>query len=463
MKFNYKFVLNGGTYRQAVFEGKDHLIFPVIMQKAAVLEGMNGIPIYYSADELRKYPAAWNNQPVPVYHPTDVLDNPISANSPEVMEERVIGRLFNTIFDEAIEGLKSEIWIDIEKADKVDKDLLPMLKANEKVDVSTGLVGDYIEEPGEFDGKKYDGYMVNIIPDHLALLPGGKGACSWEDGCGVRANSKKYKPQAYYHVTNEAGMKEIEDQLVKLLRKEVGNNQWVYIEDLWRDKAVYFVESNTVGNFSNGHFEIGYKTDKKGNVALNGNPKEVRRKITYVSVNQKKRKEKNMACQEKVKAVLKRFGIKDSDGEFLNEANDEQLDILATHSIEVVKDKVVEKEVVKMPEFKTLEEVLEVIPEDFKTVVNQGITAINEKKGEMVKKILAVEGCQFTEDQLNEKSMEDLEMLGSLVKEPTNNQQHQQDPDFSASGGHGITIAHAGKDGEEEGLSMGKPFDKEEK
>lgn len=31
----------------------------------------------------------------------------------------------------------------------------------------------------------------NLNPDHLALLPGGTGACSWEDGCGVRANERK--------------------------------------------------------------------------------------------------------------------------------------------------------------------------------------------------------------------------------------------------------------------------------
>jgi hypothetical protein len=44
-----------------------------------------------------------------------------------------------------------------------------------------------------FNGVKYEGIARNLRPDHLAILPDDKGACSLEDGCGVNNTSKNWK------------------------------------------------------------------------------------------------------------------------------------------------------------------------------------------------------------------------------------------------------------------------------
>jgi len=41
---------------------------------------------------------------------------------------------------------------------------------------------------GVWNEEEYHSIVRNYRPDHLALLPGAIGACSWEDGCGIRAN-----------------------------------------------------------------------------------------------------------------------------------------------------------------------------------------------------------------------------------------------------------------------------------
>ena len=63
--------------------------------------------------------------------------------------------------------------------------LLTRLKAQQKVEVSTGF--GFMEGPketGTYEGKEYKRKLALAIPDHLALLEGIEGACSVKDGCG---------------------------------------------------------------------------------------------------------------------------------------------------------------------------------------------------------------------------------------------------------------------------------------
>jgi len=49
---------------------------------------------------------------------------------------------------------------------------------------------------------QYNEAAKNLRPDHLALLPGGTGACSWDASCGIRANSNN----------EEGGTNEMKDE-----------------------------------------------------------------------------------------------------------------------------------------------------------------------------------------------------------------------------------------------------------
>jgi len=169
-----------GKTRREVFEGREFLVAPVVALVPGVLNGFLN-----PADEVAKYVDAWNDAPVPIGHPTRGGVN-VSARSLDVLAHNVIGRFQNVTFEE--NRLKGELWLEIEKAERVGDvavAVLAALEAGEPVEVSTAYFADQELVSGEWNGKPYQGINRNIRPDHLALLPGAKGACSWQDGCGA--------------------------------------------------------------------------------------------------------------------------------------------------------------------------------------------------------------------------------------------------------------------------------------
>lgn len=171
--------------RREVFEGREHLVVPVVM----IVEGVLNNALVAS-EEFGRYPESWNGRPVPVLHP-EREGTPVSANQPDVIERNTIGQLFNTFVDNG--KLKSEAWIDTDKARRLGHGaLLEALEAGEVIEVSTGYFSDSEGRAGTFNGQEYREIHRNIRPDHLALLPGEEGACSVADGCGTRVNHKGF-------------------------------------------------------------------------------------------------------------------------------------------------------------------------------------------------------------------------------------------------------------------------------
>ncbi len=123
---------------------------------------------YYSADLLRRTANRWNNIPVTLGHPADA-HGPISIMD---APDEAIGRLENARFERG--ALRADIVVP--NADSRRAGLLQRIS-----EVSTGMFPD-----------PPNGYEVeDLEPDHLAaLLPGERGACSWEDGCGVRVHAE---------------------------------------------------------------------------------------------------------------------------------------------------------------------------------------------------------------------------------------------------------------------------------
>jgi 2'-5' RNA ligase len=170
-----------GQVRRETLDGREYLVAPVVALVAGVVNGELA-PL----DELARHPGAWNGRPVPLAHPLDAQGLPISANSPEIEAQVVVGRLWN--FELEGDRLQGEIWLDIEKAQRLGGDAvlaLELIERGEGIEVSTGYWRDLEEKAGRFNGKRYVGIQHNIVPDHLALLLHQIGACSWKDGCGV--------------------------------------------------------------------------------------------------------------------------------------------------------------------------------------------------------------------------------------------------------------------------------------
>ena len=177
-------------YRYENWQGQRHIVAPVVLLTAGVHHGSAG-RILYTQEELSRMPYTWNGTPVPVLHPTDNQGSPLSCNEPEVLEQQNVGRVFKVNWEPNNQRLKGEIWVDINKAKEVCQrlsvpDVVDMIERNQPVEVSTGLMPEQSGDPGTFGNQQYDASAHNIHADHLALLPGGRGACAWEDGCGVR-------------------------------------------------------------------------------------------------------------------------------------------------------------------------------------------------------------------------------------------------------------------------------------
>ena len=164
-------------------EGRPHYVVPTVLITVGVHIGSRGA-LYYPKAELAKTARLWNSKPVVVYHPG--MESGGFADNPAVFNKQKIGVLFNSRFDGT--RLRADAWIDKERVGRVDRRVLEAIESQRVGEVSTGLVTDVDESHGTFNGRSYVATVTSMHPDHLAILPDQKGACSVEDGAGFIHN-----------------------------------------------------------------------------------------------------------------------------------------------------------------------------------------------------------------------------------------------------------------------------------
>lgn len=162
------------------WRGEAYLIVPVIMAKLGVV--MNGATI---PDE-EFFAPSWNGVPVTFGHPADDNGDFLSANSPEVLDRWQVGYIFGTEYRGG--DLKADAYVNIERAEMLREGSIEALETGElKIDVSTGYFCEHDNAQNDITIHR------DIKPDHLAILFDIEGACSFEDGCGIRANQQRGK------------------------------------------------------------------------------------------------------------------------------------------------------------------------------------------------------------------------------------------------------------------------------
>ena len=170
--------------RNETLDGREYIVAPVVMMKTGVHHGSAG-PIFHDIAELGAIPESWNGIPVTIGHPQDG-DRNISANSPD-QHEKSVGKIFNTHVDG--DKLRAEAWLDVQKLTATSPEALEYITQKKQLDVSVGVFTEDLVMAGTYGDEKYEAVARAYRPDHLALLPGEQGACSWQDGCGIRANA----------------------------------------------------------------------------------------------------------------------------------------------------------------------------------------------------------------------------------------------------------------------------------
>lgn len=271
------FIINLASYTLQLkkFEGKDHIVVPVIMLTEGVHNGSDG-PVFYPAEEISKFPASWNGVPVPLYHP-EAAGFPISANSPEVLEAHSMGRVFSAQAIENGKKLKADLWLDVAKIQSLDPALLTKINSKQTVEVSTGLFFEADMTEGEWNGEKYSAIARNFRPDHLAILPTGKGACSVADGCGIRANTKVVVDKPV-NTNNKSGGKKVDrKQRIEFLTANgysFDEEAWEAIPDGVLEMMAAQVEKSVSANTALTSLQAEVETLKANAAKLPGSPEE---------------------------------------------------------------------------------------------------------------------------------------------------------------------------------------------
>ena len=349
-----------------VHQDKPCYVVPVVMMVEGVHNGSHG-PLLHKIDELGKIPAAWNGIPVVIDHPEDADGTPISANAPDVIDSRSVGKIYNTNVDGS--KLRAEAWLDEDKLNEIAPEILQDILNNKLIEVSVGVFSEEQEEEGTWNGEEYKAVAYNYRPDHLAILTEYVGACSCADGCGLRNN----KQNEMIHVEIEgklggkdlvlalnrqglatrlignsadAGYKEKMDAVYSALRLIDGEDSYSYLEEMYDSYLIYSKSSKGATKM--------YKQDysyESGKLDLTGNPVEVHRKVEYVtnnlSINQKEvnmSKECAPCIKEKVDHLIANSQGRwtEDDRGFLQTLSEAQLDKMKPIETEKVVEKKIE-------------------------------------------------------------------------------------------------------------------------
>ena len=182
-----------GPARRETLNGRKYLVAPITSIVPGVLNGSQGA-LYYPDDEVARDPLAWNGMPLVFWHPKDAEGNHVSARSPAIQNKFGAGFLYESVFNGK---LQHEGWFDEELTLARDKafgtNVYHRLEVGEPIEMSTGLFTDNEPAPkgSHHNGVPYSYIARNYRPDHIAVLPDQKGACSNRDGCGINVNEEK--------------------------------------------------------------------------------------------------------------------------------------------------------------------------------------------------------------------------------------------------------------------------------
>jgi len=188
-----------------------------------VLNGSKG-PLYYPKEEVARNVDAWNGMPLTCDHPTDDSTGlNVSARDPGTLERHGLGHVYRVRINNQTGSLQGQAWFD-EKLVKAQDEilikngrptiLLRLLKG-EPIELSTGLFTRNVPAANgrgvSPNGREYVAIARDYKPDHLAILPDSKGACSLRDGCGVHINNTKKKPSVKLSMSSQKACRILKD------------------------------------------------------------------------------------------------------------------------------------------------------------------------------------------------------------------------------------------------------------
>ena len=136
-----KFQANAAGVRFAALNGEEHMVIPTVAVMEIVLNG-----VYLPAKEILRFHKSWNGVPVPVGHPVGPRGYPVSAKTPDQIDQ-VAGYFFNVTVDRADRHkLRGEIWLNMLRVQALGGDVeraYSQLRAGQSCDASSAFFADF--------------------------------------------------------------------------------------------------------------------------------------------------------------------------------------------------------------------------------------------------------------------------------------------------------------------------------
>lgn len=436
-------------------DDNEYLVAPVVALVEGVHHGSGG-EVFYPAEEIGKFIAAWNGRPVTLGHPKISDSIPVSANDPVIIEEYLIGRFYNAEFKDG--KLKGEVWFDVKKTNILAPEILQAIRDGKRIEVSTGLWTDGDGKSGEWNGEKYNETVYNFRPDHLAIIIDGEGACNWIDGCGIRDNSSGENMDIIRNLKrlgykiNEISHSKIWREIQSMLDGDSGSltkSGYKFVRDIFDNYYIFEMSENGTPMRL---FKQFYSINKDDKVVLDGEPIEVVEKIEFLALDNKGGISMKNDLK-KVQALVdnEKLPFTDADIKWLEEMDSERFDNLYTlneckcseqevKALEEANKKIdeltqantsmneqlkkkgekldINAAVQKVVKEMSFEELLANAKPGFREAIEDGMKTNAEKRENLVKAIIANESNKFTEEQLKAMKTDILENIASFIKVP---------------------------------------------
>jgi hypothetical protein len=307
----------------------------------------------------------------------------------------------------------------------------------------------------------------------LALLPGGRGACSWEDGCGVRANQEGKNVMT----TNENKTSKLKDfwnnfkeffttetshedkrQALQTMVDALDNSNWFhYVKAVYDD---FFVYSAQPANPSTGNsaklWKQPYTIKENGEVELGDDITEVKEVVDYepinnnAATNNKKgvsdMAKDNKCCPEKIQLLIENEATKftEDDRVWLEGLSESAVDklmpeerseiqkVVDATAQDIADGKLVQQAMVLNkdglalveekppgdggdPKPETTDEFIANAPVEMRDVLKSGLAMHREKKVNLVTGILANKANTFAKEDLDVMEVKQLENIAALA------------------------------------------------
>ncbi|MBT6051240.1 MAG: DUF2213 domain-containing protein [Candidatus Scalindua sp.] len=456
------------SMRREIKDGIPHIVVPIVALVEGVHSGSGGA-VLHSSGEIQRTAGDWNGVPLTLNHPT-VGGDSVSALNPTIMKQWAVGTFENVFYEGG--KLKGEGWINTEKLSQLSPETLVRIKQGEELEVSTGFFSKTDNIEGTWNGEKFTGTVLDIVPDHLALLPNDEGACSMMDGCGIRdegecdtcrvklgaidlvqagteekkiiepeggeteikVDIKELRKAGFY--VNELSHSKLREALLQQVNSMDTSGTMHFLREVFDDHFIFEKLSADGTQLFSQKFSVESSNDE---LKIKGDPKEVREKVEFIPLEVNKNskiEEAVMLRKELVEALITNAETPydEDDRDSLVAMSEEKFEnvvkfvdckckeeAVTTNKEEVkeVKEEITVNEEKKVEDTKmTYAELLEnAAPEDREFIEN-GTQMYKEEKAKAVSALVANSRNPFSQETLEAKSLKELKELAVLGNVP---------------------------------------------